>query len=1025
MANQGSWLFRRFGGVACVFAALFAAGAIWFGESSRRVWPPWAWRDQVRVYPCEPAARVAVDGDVADWEMALWAPLVGANRRGMDGCVALRWDRDALYVAARARAGRVVSSADECRRGGCGLELELQGAPGLWIAPRFPRRQAALALVRRPGEGSAGFEFVDLASRAETTGWAVAFDAAGRPYLPAVDMHSGRGLGEGWGKARLSPNGVWQRPVVGRRAKLVLPVVGPQRMRLTLRGEPEGLADGVSQRVTVYLNGKRVAAAPDGEWRSRRSFDMELPAAAMVEGVNDVVLDFDREDGEPLRKGGRGVAVWMESVALAPAEGQAGPAPRLLAAGDVKGDGREEVCGLADGRLFAWSPAGAWAWAGGPKDLRPRCVAVGDLDNDGDTDIAALAENGETLHLLTPSEDAWQRLFMNTPAFDDKARPTAEAGRWLGMVIADVNNDDENELVALSDKEVTVLALRNGEWRGLQRLAAPDGSKWLFWADFDGDGKCELAVLSRPSGERLILRLWGPSPDGLAAWQGQLELGGKFDVAEAATGDLDGDGHAEIVLAAADGEGNRRLVSLTLRPQRMDDLGVAKDLAGWLAANVTGGALPGQRDGGGVAMAVLSRPAKAAVKDAKAPARKPSRRTRTKPGGEKPDFAPLDGSVTRAVRTAEGYDIEARVPWTVLKMAPPSSGAELKWRARLDPGGDSDGAAPKRPAVQQRQVVEFMARPLPAKRGPEMARYLPALTQVRTPPTPMTAGDAVTLEVFKGLAPGRAHPVEALALRGWNGGAAQAWREEMDDDLGCEVETWKARCDALADGGVMATAHAGWGATAFALGESRAQALAAALGAARRLESRLLRLAPKGPPAAATLLARVQAEAAALDRDPDRLAKAAPELAKIEKLLALMENGGGPALDKALQEPLRGYWCDIDGSVQPYAVSVPDSYTPKKAWPLVVCLHGAGYDPARRVGAPKRQDALALAPHGRGWTDYMGIGEADVFRVIDLARSQYNVDPNRISITGGSMGGTGSWQLATRRPDLFSALAPV
>ena len=41
------------------------------------------------------------------------------------------------------------------------------------------------------------------------------------------------------------------------------------------------------------------------------------------------------------------------------------------------------------------------------------------------------------------------------------------------------------------------------------------------------------------------------------------------------------------------------------------------------------------------------------------------------------------------------------------------------------------------------------------------------------------------------------------------------------------------------------------------------------------------------------------------------------------------------------------------------------------------------------------------------------------------ARKLFSVDDNRVYLTGESMGGWGTWNVATRHPELFAAIAPV
>jgi predicted esterase len=146
---------------------------------------------------------------------------------------------------------------------------------------------------------------------------------------------------------------------------------------------------------------------------------------------------------------------------------------------------------------------------------------------------------------------------------------------------------------------------------------------------------------------------------------------------------------------------------------------------------------------------------------------------------------------------------------------------------------------------------------------------------------------------------------------------------------------------------------------------------------------------------------------------------------------------------------VKAYRADWDGTLQPYALYVPRDYKPGRpgGWPLVVALHGAFSDHRhnlRRVfgldNRPGESDvegsrnelplpdvpALVVSPFGRGeLMGYDGLGGDDVMRVIIDVRRAYDVDPERISLTGLSMGGGGTWQIGLRYPELFAALAPV
>ncbi|MCC7497837.1 MAG: prolyl oligopeptidase family serine peptidase [Bryobacterales bacterium] len=127
---------------------------------------------------------------------------------------------------------------------------------------------------------------------------------------------------------------------------------------------------------------------------------------------------------------------------------------------------------------------------------------------------------------------------------------------------------------------------------------------------------------------------------------------------------------------------------------------------------------------------------------------------------------------------------------------------------------------------------------------------------------------------------------------------------------------------------------------------------------------------------------------------------------------------------------LKAYKSKLDGAIQPYILQVPEPL-PGGRIPLVVVLHGWGAprsivnwgDP--RTFAPWNEPYLRLQVYGRGWTRYKGVGTEDVFEVLDEVRRDFPVDPDRTYVTGGSMGGAGTWFLATHFPGLFAAAAPV
>lgn len=134
-------------------------------------------------------------------------------------------------------------------------------------------------------------------------------------------------------------------------------------------------------------------------------------------------------------------------------------------------------------------------------------------------------------------------------------------------------------------------------------------------------------------------------------------------------------------------------------------------------------------------------------------------------------------------------------------------------------------------------------------------------------------------------------------------------------------------------------------------------------------------------------------------------------------------------------EPIIGSLCGI--------VTVPSDYKPgEEKLPLIVFLHGAG-----EVGNGTAETVEKVCVHGIPTIfcndpDYHGlrvitaspqcidglVWDQITLQLMDWIAhvvKEYNVDENRISITGLSMGGYGTWNLFTTYPEYFYRVAPV
>jgi len=167
---------------------------------------------------------------------------------------------------------------------------------------------------------------------------------------------------------------------------------------------------------------------------------------------------------------------------------------------------------------------------------------------------------------------------------------------------------------------------------------------------------------------------------------------------------------------------------------------------------------------------------------------------------------------------------------------------------------------------------------------------------------------------------------------------------------------------------------------------------------------------------------------------------------------------------------VRRYLFAPTGDSLPYGLFVPANYDATKRWPLMVALHGAGgnhtglmrYDGMLELAARHGfivVTPLGLSPFG-GYGAFSGLrvctattppppacergilrtivearrrlpdnvdelSEQDVMNVIGLVRRELSIDSTRVFLFGHSMGGGGTYRLASRYPAMWKALAVV
>jgi predicted peptidase len=127
----------------------------------------------------------------------------------------------------------------------------------------------------------------------------------------------------------------------------------------------------------------------------------------------------------------------------------------------------------------------------------------------------------------------------------------------------------------------------------------------------------------------------------------------------------------------------------------------------------------------------------------------------------------------------------------------------------------------------------------------------------------------------------------------------------------------------------------------------------------------------------------------------------------------------------------------VGGHDYPYQVYVPSTYSPDRAWPVILFLHGAGergsdglLQTAVGLGDAIRRDAarfpaLIVLPQAPADSQWAGLPARAAMAALDVTMADYSADPARVYLTGMSMGGNGSWYLAYRHPERFAAVVPV
>jgi hypothetical protein len=172
----------------------------------------------------------------------------------------------------------------------------------------------------------------------------------------------------------------------------------------------------------------------------------------------------------------------------------------------------------------------------------------------------------------------------------------------------------------------------------------------------------------------------------------------------------------------------------------------------------------------------------------------------------------------------------------------------------------------------------------------------------------------------------------------------------------------------------------------------------------------------------------------------------APRMARrVEELLRAAEDGRD-LLAGERDFFWRGYRSRYSVNPQLYSIYVPKAYDPQVPSPLIVTLHGGSSNHnlwlALNLGhevqvadywanhftefkARRHPESIVVSPDGLGQIRWRWMGEQDVLDVIDDVSRSYNIDPDRIVITGLSNGAIGTYTIGLKHAWRFAAVLPV
>jgi len=154
-----------------------------------------------------------------------------------------------------------------------------------------------------------------------------------------------------------------------------------------------------------------------------------------------------------------------------------------------------------------------------------------------------------------------------------------------------------------------------------------------------------------------------------------------------------------------------------------------------------------------------------------------------------------------------------------------------------------------------------------------------------------------------------------------------------------------------------------------------------------------------------------------------------------------------PAISPDPRVQQKSYTFAPTGEEMKYTLYVSSKVKPDVPAPLIVALHGLGGDSNfivrnRLVDLAEEGGYVVVGPMGYNVSGWYGspvialgnqqpranlteLSELDVMTVLQIAKSQFNIDPSRVYLVGHSMGGAGAIFLGQKHAEQWAAIAAI